>query len=178
MLKHQGSFLSDTWLQMHSTPKIGSGERKKEVERRTRKRTTVSPIKQGQDYGVILRRQEISASPALKKIRNGKPQRVGAESEEGVETEEDMPKTGETFEDPMDEGDQEEEGLPPAQAGAQPSFTFHDFTSYMDKIVANQFVPIRQNVEQLDNKIGMLNDTVGRNGMKLYDLEKRIWHML
>ena len=42
----------------------------RERSRNSRKRKTVSPIKAGQDYSITLRKQEASASPALKRGRN------------------------------------------------------------------------------------------------------------
>ena len=39
-------------------------------QRSSRKRKVSSPIKPGQDYSVVLRKQEISASPALKKHKD------------------------------------------------------------------------------------------------------------
>ena len=143
-------------------------EREERKKKDCRKRKTVSPIKDGPDYNVLLRKQEVSASPALKKHKDT----VEGESDEDEEITIVRNSTASKMSGDESEEYMEQEERQQATRRSTPSFTFKDFTDYMDTNINTQFLAIRQN---LDSRLGALDDKVGMNGLKLHDLERRIW---
>ena len=129
------------------TPVSAAG--REEERRSSKKRKIPSPIKPGQDYNRILRKQEISASPALKKHKD-----CGYQADDSEEEEEIVLLTEDNNESVMS-GPESENGIPMDQgttsgAGSQSrtkaTFSLEDFTNYMDTNVTNQLLPLVQNL--------------------------------
>ena len=119
----------------------------------SRKRKEASPIQKGQDYSIILRKQEVSASPALKrKKEDSSDEEITFLKKATVE---------------MKDGDKM------AGKGAAPSFSFSDFTAYMDKTVVNRIDDLSDVVNILSS-LGCLDRKVGKNSGRLRKLEKKI----
>ena len=135
--------------------------------RQSRKRKDSSPIKSFADYNALLRKQEVSASPVLKKPKSlgqAEPQEQEIELIREIPGEEDagldMGNTG--------DGGGVESSSKPAQGGAPAmSLSVDFFTEYMDRNVNSK-------IDLLTLGLGTINGKVDAQGVKLNQLESRI----
>ena len=140
---------------MVSTPK-------KQVRPLSKKRKEPSPIKSGQDYSILLRKIEASASPALKK---GRTTTDNAE-EEDLEVILNTVTKNKNADMPNQHDNTKAAGGAADNAKPQ-NFTVDFFTKYMDNNVNCK-------MDLLNDKVGGLTDKVDEHGERLFALEQRI----
>ena len=122
-----------------------------------RKRKQASPIEPGQDYGFILRRQEVSASPALKKLRNTSGKSSSDEEVSFLK-----------HKKMNSDGEMETEEKSPAEGGEKLTVGF--FEKYMATHITSQLSSVGRNITKVDEKVDQLREKVGSNGSKLKNL--------
>ena len=134
----------------------------------SRKRKDSSPIKTLHDFHTLLRKQEVSASPVLKRCRAAVVDGVEAVAEE---EDEEVAFLGANVVDKM--GNTEMDGNKSTNGPAttaMPSFSFQDFTMYMDEHVNSK-------MDLLTLGVSSIKKRVEEHGDKLDSLEQRVLHL-
>ena len=151
-----------------STPVSNSDAKFSEAA--NRKRKIPSPIKLGQDYGVVLRKQEQSASPALKK-RNILLELDSSDDEVTFARR----KTGRTTKGSKMSDVEEMDDTSTTTESAV--FTINDFKSYMEEHVTGKLEIMGAGMTQISKRLGKMDEKVENNGRKLASLESRVWQL-
>ena len=139
-----------------------------------KKRKVASPIKASQDYSYLLRRQEQSASPALKKRKELKDKAEELSSDEEISflnTARVKGRMATQKENANMETDElSDTELPSPEVGGA-GFSFAKFTAYMEEHVTSKLV---RDIRKVDGKLESLAHKVDNNGAKVSLLERRI----